>query len=59
MHVLVRSGEVWLVRESDVMFVVPDFVQPDLITQCGPENVDAKTHELAARVHILKKTTEL
>ena len=57
--VLVSTGEVWPVLEGDVMFTIPDFIQPEIISRCDTQEAAQSEQDINARVTILKRLKEL
>ncbi|KAG5638478.1 hypothetical protein H0H81_012410 [Sphagnurus paluster] len=60
--VLTTSGEMWYPVREDIVFSIPDFVAPDLVSRClqpgGPEAPLEKPH-INARIEVLKRLREL
>ncbi|THG97339.1 hypothetical protein EW026_g4634 [Hermanssonia centrifuga] len=56
---LVSTGEVWEHNKSDVMFVVPNFVDRVTVERCGVSEVGENEHEINSRISVLKKIREL
>ncbi|GBE88012.1 RNB-domain-containing protein [Sparassis crispa] len=49
------TGELWPHTDMDIMFAISSFMDQDLVERCGRE-IDAQDeHQLAARVHALKR----
>lgn len=58
-YTLASTGEVWTHRPSDVMFVIPRFVDLQTANACGHDDSALDAHALAARVKVLQKVREL
>lgn len=52
---LLSGGDIWPHAQSDIMNYIPGFVEPDLITRCGPVVSHSLSEgETDARIHVLK-----
>lgn len=55
---LITSGEVLFIRASDIMFMIPRFIDADLSDRCGEIEEHQSEHELAARLKVLKRARD-
>lgn len=55
---LTTLGEVWQVKEDDILFVIPGFIPRDMISRCGVDKLPTDSKQKAARVEVLRRVRE-
>ncbi|KII85182.1 hypothetical protein PLICRDRAFT_31956 [Plicaturopsis crispa FD-325 SS-3] len=55
---LTERGELWSHLRGDIMFAIPSFVSPDIVSRCGFEEIPQDATETAARVELVKRMND-
>lgn len=56
---IVSFGEIWENLPEDILFSIPNFVDPIITARCGSATIAENDHQIAARVKVLKQLRSL